>query len=184
MIINQKEYVINNLPYVIRSAIQEDAKVISEVRVQTDGETENMDREAGEAYIDEAGFKQIIQEDTDRDRNLFLVAEVDGKIAGFSRCEGSTLKRSAHKVVFGVCVLKEFWGYGIGKNLLKESILWAELNEIKKITLNVLETNEKAIKLYKSHGFEVEGILKEDKKLSDGKFYDTILMGRFKRKRN
>lgn len=29
------------------------------------------------------------------------------------------LKRFSHKVEFGVCVLKEYWGYGIGKNLLK-----------------------------------------------------------------
>ncbi|MBT2686634.1 GNAT family N-acetyltransferase [Bacillus sp. ISL-47] len=178
MIINEKEYYIHNLHYKIRSATQEDAQSLSEVRVQIDGETENMDREAGEAYIDEAGFKQIINADTESNVNLFLVAEADGRIAGFSRCEGSRLKRSAHKVEFGVCVLKEFWGYGIGKNLLKESIHWADSNETKKMTLNVLETNDKAIKLYKKLGFEVEGILKNDKKLSDGNYYHTILMGR------
>ncbi|GAB2700938.1 hypothetical protein GCM10027018_20300 [Paenibacillus thermoaerophilus] len=48
------------------------------------------------------------------------------------------------------------------------------------MTLNVLETNEKAIQLYKRFGFEVEGILKNDKVLSDGKYYNTIMMGRFK----
>ena len=85
----------------------------------------------------------------------------------------------AHKVEFGVCVLQEYWGYGIGKNLLKKSIQWADSNDIKKITLNVLETNDKAIKLYEKYGFEVEGILTKDKILSDGKYYNTILMGRF-----
>lgn len=138
-----------------------------------------MDREKGEAYIDEAGFKQIIIEDTESPQNLFLVCEVGERIAGFSRCEGKSLKRIAHKVEFGVGVLQEFWGYGIGKNLLKESIRWADDNDIKKITLNVLETNEKAIKLYKKNGFEVEGVLKSDKLLSDGCYYDTVVMGRF-----
>ncbi|MBW9234989.1 GNAT family N-acetyltransferase, partial [Leptospira santarosai] len=105
------------------------------------------DRVRGEAYIDESGFKQIIKDDTESINNLFLVAEVDQQIVGFSRCEGSNLKRSSHKVEFGVCVLKEFWGYGIGKNLLQQSIHWADTHEIKKIILNVLETNEKAIEL-------------------------------------
>ncbi len=42
--------------------------------------------------------------------------EVNKKIVGFSRCEGNWLKRSVHKVEFGVCVLKGYWGNGIGKN--------------------------------------------------------------------
>lgn len=153
---------------------------MSEVRLQIDGETENMDREKGEAYIHEAGFKQLLKEDTESPHNLFLVCEVNGKIVGFSRCEGNQLKRMAHKVEFGVCVLKDYWGYSIGTNLLKETIRWADTNQIKKITLNVLQTNEKAIMLYKKYGFEEEGVLKKDKLLSDGNYYNTVIMGRFK----
>jgi ribosomal protein S18 acetylase RimI-like enzyme len=179
MKVNQKEFYINHLSYIIRSAEEKDAKILSEVRLQIDGETENMDREKGEAYTDESGFKQIIENDTESSSNLFLVAEANERIVGFSRCEGSELKRTSHKVEFGVCVLKEFWGYGIGKNLLKESVHWADSNHIKKMSLSVLETNHSAIKLYQKYGFEVEGILKKDKLLSDGIFYNTIVMGRW-----
>ncbi|MGN7175144.1 GNAT family N-acetyltransferase [Paenibacillus sp. FSL R5-0490] len=178
MILKPKQYIVKNLCYTIRSAVEEDAKKLSEVRVQIDGETENMDREAGEGYIDETGFRELVNKDSISERNIFLVAEINGRIAGFSRCEGSKLKRSRHKVEFGVCVLKEFWGFAIGKNLLAQSIQWAEANHIKKITLNVLETNEKAIKLYEQYGFEIEGVLKMDKLLSDGNYYSTITMGR------
>jgi RimJ/RimL family protein N-acetyltransferase len=171
---------MRNLSYIIRSAKEEDAKNLCEVRLQIDGETENLDREQGEAYIDEAGFIQLIKEDTEKARNLFLVCEAYGRIVGYSRCEGNELKRMAHKVEFGVGVLKDFWGYGIGKNLLKESIQWADSNDIKKITLNVLETNKKAIMLYEKLGFEQEGMLKNDKLLSDGYYYHTVVMGRFK----
>ncbi|WP_226670002.1 GNAT family N-acetyltransferase [Metabacillus litoralis] len=163
----------------IRSAKEMDAKKLSQLRLQIDGETEYLDRERGEHYIDESGFKMIIKDDTDSENNLFLVSEVDGAIVGFSRCVGNTLKRTSHKVEFGVCVLKEYWGYAIGKNLLKESLNWADQNGIEKVNLSVLETNDKAIKLYKKHGFEVEGILKKDKLLSDGNYYHTIIMGRF-----
>ncbi|ARJ22406.1 N-acetyltransferase [Bacillus sp. TH22] len=179
MIIKGQEFHINGLTYTIRSAAEADAEQLSEIRVQIDGETENMDREAGEGFIDKIGFQKIVKTDIEEMKNLFLVAEVHNRIVGFSRCEGSNLKRLSHKVEFGVCILREFWGYGMGKSLLQQSIQWADENEVKKISLQVLETNEKAIQLYKKLGLEVEGILKNDKKLSDGKYYNTVVMGRF-----
>ncbi|WLD94352.1 GNAT family N-acetyltransferase [Alkalihalobacillus sp. AL-G] len=180
MIIKQKVFDRNGMDYTVRSAIGTDAKRLSELRIQIDGETENLDREKGEAFIDVSGFEQIIKTDAESTNSLFLVAVADNRIVGFSRCEGNHLKRFSHKVEFGVCVLKDYWGYGIGKNLLIESISWADANGIKKIALDVLETNDKAIKLYKKLGFEIEGQLKKDKILSDDQYYDTIMMGRFK----
>ncbi|SHH96291.1 MULTISPECIES: GNAT family N-acetyltransferase [Virgibacillus] len=179
MRIDQQEFIVSDTTYVIRSAKNIDAKELSEIRLQIDGETENLDREKGEAFIDIQGFEELIKTDTENKKNLFLVAVIHDKIVGFSRCEGNRLKRFAHKVEFGVCILKDYWGYGIGKNLLKESIAWADSNGIKKITLNVLETNEKAINLYENFGFKTEGILKNDKLLSDKEYYNTIVMGRF-----
>lgn len=172
------EYEVNHIRYIIRSAKEIDAQSLSEVRLQIDGETEYLDREKGEGYLDELAFKRLIANDTLSERNIFLVAEVNEEIVGFSRCEGHTLRRSSHKVEFGVCVLKAYWGYGIGRNLLKEAVHWADSNAVKKITLQVLETNVKAIELYKRFGFEVEGVLRNDKFLSDGKYYSTLVMGR------
>ncbi|THF72516.1 GNAT family N-acetyltransferase [Cohnella fermenti] len=178
MKINKRKYAVNGLTYIIRSATNEDARQLSEVRLQIDGETENMDRERGEAFIDAPGFEQMIEADTESRKNLFLVAEANHRIVGFSRCEGSPLRRFAHKVEFGVCVLKAYWGHGVGTNLLKESIAWADAHDVKKMTLQVLETNDKAVKLYEKFGFEREGLLKRDKVLSDGYYYNTIVMGR------
>lgn len=178
MLICEKDFIIRDLTYKIRSAVESDAEALSELRLQIDGETENLDREPGEAFIDPKGFQSIIKADTESPRNIFLVAETNGRLVGFSRCAGNDLKRFRHKVEFGVGVLEEFWGYGIGKNLLHESISWADENQIKKITLHVMETNESARRLYEKLGFEVEGILKNDKLLSDGNFYNMIVMGR------
>ncbi|ERN53965.1 GNAT family N-acetyltransferase [Alkalihalophilus marmarensis] len=165
-------------PYIIRQAAKEDAAQLSEVRLQIDGETEFMDRERGEAFLSKADFEQIIEKDNNQDTNLFLVAEAEGKVIGFARCAGNSLKRTSHKVDFGICVLKAHWGQGIGKCLLQEAIEWSDENNIKKIALQVIETNHQAIKLYKRHGFQVEGRLRFDKWLSDNNYYDTLLMGR------
>ncbi|KAA2302343.1 GNAT family N-acetyltransferase, partial [Clostridioides difficile] len=34
--------------------------------------------------------------------------------------------------------------------------------------------------LYQKSGFEIEGILKKDRRHADGQYYDTIMMGRFR----
>lgn len=179
MKMNQVEFNVNGMNYIVRPARLQDAEELSALRLQIDGETENLDREKGEAFLDTASFEKLIKTDTENERNHFLVAVANDRLIGFSRCEGNLLKRFAHKVEFGVCVLKDYWGYGVGTNLLKESIAWADSNEIKKITLTVLEKNDKAVNLYKKYGFKVEGILENDKILSDGCYYNTVVMGRF-----
>lgn len=180
MRISSQQFNVRGISYIIRSAEISDAEQLSKARLQIDGETENLDREQGEAFLDTADFERIIHTDAERLTNLFLVAVVDGRVAGFSRCEGSTLKRRAHQAEFGICVLKEFWGYGIGKNLLITTLSWADdAAGISKVSLHVLETNVTALQLYKSLGFEEEGLLKKDKLLSDGKYYNTVIMGRF-----
>nr|WP_233902276.1 hypothetical protein [Paenibacillus jamilae] len=68
---------MNGLHYTVRSAIDKDASDLSELRLQINGETENLDREQGEAFIDTSRFKQIIQMDAVKPRNLFLVAVKD-----------------------------------------------------------------------------------------------------------
>lgn len=180
MLIDQKKFSSSNIIFSIRTASEKDASHLSELRLKIDGETENLDRIKGEAYIDEDGFRKMIEEDKFSGNSLFLVAEANGKIVAFSRCAGTVLKRTYHQTEFGIGVLREYWGNGVGRNLLHESIQWADANGIQKITLKVLETNRKAIALYKKFGFRVEGILKKDKLLSDGNYYNTVLMGRVK----
>lgn len=169
----------NDLSYIIRSAKEDDAKQLSALRLQVDGETEHFDREPGEGFIDEQGFQELIRKDTRSRHCLFLVAEAEGNLVGFSRCAGSELKRLSHHVEFGVGVKKTHWCFGIGTNLLKESLKWANQQQMKKMTLRVLETNKHAMDLYTRLGFEVEGVLKADKRLSDGKYYNTVMMAHF-----
>ena len=174
----QKEFNANGTAYVIRSAEERDAEELSLLRLQADGETENLDREPGEDFMDWDDFARLIALDTESSRSLFLVAEAGGKLAGFSRCQGSHLKRSAHKVDFGIMILQPYWGLGIGRNLLQESIRWTDSNGITKIALSVFECNDTVIRLYGKMGFSVEGVLKNDKLLSGGRYCNTIVMGR------
>ena len=71
MIIKGQEFHINRLTYTIRSAAETDAEQLSEIRVQIDRETENMDREAGEGFINKIGFQNIIKQIVKRVRTCF-----------------------------------------------------------------------------------------------------------------
>jgi ribosomal protein S18 acetylase RimI-like enzyme len=180
MLIEDRSYTIKGLEYTIRCAKPEDAHSLAEVRLQIDGETENLDRRRGEAYLEPEGFEALIKADTEKETNLFLVAEANDRIVGYSRCEGSPLSRMAHKVEFSVGIIKDYWGHGIGRQLLDHSVAWADETGIQKMTLQVIETNIKAIDMYKKVGFEIEGVLKRDRLLADGNYYNTIVMGRFR----
>ena len=57
---------------------------------------------------------------------------------------------------FGYIGEKDYWGLGIGKIILKETILIAKRLGKKEVWLAVIKSNDRAIKLYTKHGFRVE----------------------------
>ena len=183
MVIESRKIEGKNLTWILRCPTKDDALELSKVRAQIDGETENLDREVGEGLLTQKDFENLIYKDSIAHRNLLLVAEVNSKIVGFTRCESNVLSRFRHKAEFGICIMKEYWGYGIGRILLENILLWADAAGIEKISLNVIEVNTKAIQLYKQYGFIEEGLLRKDRIHKDGNYYNTVIMGRFVDKR-
>jgi RimJ/RimL family protein N-acetyltransferase len=180
MIIQDKRIEDKNLTWILRCPTKYDATELSKLRIKIDGETENLDREPGEGLLTPEDFEKLIYEDSIAEKSIFLVAEVEGKIVGFTRCEGSKLSRFRHKAEFGICILKDYWGHGIGKVLLENILMWADTTRIEKISLTVVHTNTKAIQLYKKYGFIEEGVLIKDRIHKDGSYYSTVMMGRLK----
>lgn len=181
MIIKEEKIAGRQMEWILRCPVEEDAEALSALRVKIDGESENMDRESGEGFLSPEAFREIIKTDRAADRRLFLVAEVDGQLVGFSRCEGKALRRFQHTAEFGICVEKAHWGSGIGSVLLKKILEWADQVGIEKVCLCVVEENEKAIRLYEHYGFEREGLLRRDRLHKDGTYHNTVIMGRFRK---
>ena len=178
MVIENKKIENKSLSWILRCPTKYDADELSKLRITIDGETENLDRESGEDFLTPEDFEKLIFEDLIAEKTIFLVAEVEGKIVGFTRCVGSKLNRFRHKAEFGICILKNYWGYGIGKVMLENMLMWADNVGIEKISLNVVQTNTKAIQLYKRYGFVEEGLLLKDRMHKDGNYYNTVIMGR------
>lgn len=105
-----------------------------------------------------------------------FVAEINGKIVGWcDALPGGASSTSPHVGRLGMGVLKEYRHQNIGRRLIEATIKQAASCGLEKIELTVHATNEPAITLYRSIGFEEEGRRKRGW-LVDGIYDDVILM--------
>lgn len=162
---------------VIREAIAADASALIEYVNKVAGESNFLTFGVGDFKKTVEEEKIIIEEHSNAENRIFLVAELNGEIAGLLNVNASSKPRMKHIGDFGVTVRKDHWGKGIGSSLIEVMLEWAKSSGvIRKINLNVQANNEAAIALYKKFGFEIEDTIRRDLFI-DGKFYDAYAMG-------
>lgn len=162
---------------IIRKANKSDAKALVDYLNIIGGESDYLTFGAGEfgksVEQEEAYIENVLKEKN----ALALIAIVNGKIVGNLNFSGGLRQRTAHVGEFGVSVLKEYCGNGIGEELIKYLIDWSKTSSIiRKINLRVRTDNLRGIKLYKKLGFLEEGIIKRDLTIN-GEFFDSLIMG-------
>lgn len=124
------------------------------------------------ARADYPGFWRAHEEPADT-----LVAEIECELAGYVKLSQATeLEASRHVLlVAGLAVGPAHQAHGVGRALMEAAINEAKARGARRLTLRVLEPNERARKLYESLGFEVEGIQREEFFL-EGRYVDDVLM--------
>jgi putative acetyltransferase len=80
-------------------------------------------------------------------------------------------------LALGMWVLPEWRGRGGGK-MLAEAAIRARPDEAHKIELDVFTDNEAAIGLYRSLGFEQEGLRRDHYRREDGSLRSVLVMAR------
>jgi RimJ/RimL family protein N-acetyltransferase len=114
----------------------------------------------------------------EQDNALALVAEWNGQIVGFLTFACGNRTRTKHIGEFGISVAKVCWGLGLGRQLMQLLIDWALAGGVvRKINLIVRCDNARAIALYESVGFSIEGRIRREL-VVDGEFHDSFMMGR------
>lgn len=91
------------------------------------------------------------------EKNGYLVAVIDDRVAGYCGCWGV----AGEGDIYNVAVKKEFRRQHIAEKLLRALIQMSAERGITSFTLEVRATNEPAISLYRSLGFESAGIRKD-----------------------
>ena len=95
---------------------------------------------------------------TDSPNEIEILAIVDDQIVGTAGIEAvGTKAKIKHRAEFGISVLREYWGIGLGRALAEACIRCAKDAGYIQVELNVVADNDKAISLYKSLGFEEFG---------------------------
>lgn len=161
----------------IRIANKEDAPNLIEYINKIGGESDFLTFGENEFEITVEKEEAILESYKSVENKIYIIAEIENKIVGSLNYSGGHRPRIKHTGEFGVSVTKEFWGIGIGKELINYMIDWAKVgNVVKKINLRVREDNDMAIKLYQKLGFKKEGIISRDFYV-DGNYYSSISMG-------
>ena len=143
---------------VIRSGNEADGAVSLELFNKTHEETDFLLSLPGENNYTLEEQSEYMKKKHDSPREVELIAEVDGKPAGLGGIDAIHNRiKTRHRADFGVSVLKEYWGLGIGRALLEACLKLAKEAGYEQLELDVVADNKSAIALYKSVGFTVYG---------------------------
>lgn len=82
-----------------------------------------------------------------------------------------------HIYTFDLMVCEKFWGLGLGGRLMEIMHDQARRRGIKRIEALVKEGNERALALYRKHGYEIEGTRRKSV-LVDGRYLDEYFVGK------
>ncbi|MBL6693778.1 MAG: ribosomal protein S18-alanine N-acetyltransferase [SAR86 cluster bacterium] len=111
-------------------------------------------------------FKKILAQ-----RSLSFVIQSEEKLKGF--CIASIVLDNCH--LQNICVAHQYKRQGLGKRMLDTLVIRCQVTNIRKIILEVRQSNVKAQKFYKDFGFSKIGCRKDYYQLDEEK-EDALIM--------
>lgn len=110
-------------------------------------------------FATEDAWRQRLAAAADPDSgDLRLVAELDGRVVGTSGLHPAARLRRRHVSLLGISVLPEAQHRGVGRALMQAMCDYADRwAQVLRIELTVFTDNRRAIALYESFGFRIEG---------------------------
>ncbi len=148
----------NGKEALIRNADAPDGAAVYENFNQTHAETDYLLSYPDENSYDPEQEAHFLEEKTQSGNEIELVALVDGRVAGTAGIEAVGKKfKLMHRAEFGISILRDYWGLGLGRALARACIICAKEAGYEQLELNVVSENERAVSLYRSLGFEEYG---------------------------
>ena len=142
----------------VRNASASDARALRETMQRTHAQTDYLLSYPDEQSVDDEQEARSLEETERSSNEVELVAVIDGRIVGSAGVSAVRSRRKvAHRALFGISILKEYWGMGIGRVLMDASIDCARQAGYTQLELEVVADNERAVSLYRRAGFEEYG---------------------------
>jgi putative acetyltransferase len=131
-------------------------------------------------YPSVEAWRKNLEQQVEQHDGLHLLAIDNGEViaSGGIHSVGSRMRRR-HVAGLGICIARERQGQGIGSEMMKRLLDWADnWAGYLRIELTVYADNQRAIALYRRFGFEMEGTHRAHA-LRNGVYVDTHAMARF-----
>ena len=161
----------------LRNAEINDAEDLIQYLKITTSETPYLIREPDEVTLSLEQEQNFIQRVMDSDRELMLVAIIDGKHIGNCSLMGiGGYRRYQHRCSVAIALYQEYCGRGIGKIMLQTVLEIAKEIGYEQAELEVIADNKNAIALYENLGFEKYGHFPDNMKYENGKYADAYWM--------
>lgn len=160
----------------IERATEADAAQLIQYLEQVAGESEFLSFGPGEVGLSVEQEAALVRRLHQEDQGVMLKASIDGEIAALSTLVRLPRPRVRHCGSFGLSVLRKYWALGLGRALSEAVVLEARQLDFRRIELRVRHDNPRAISLYETLGFQVEGRL-QDAFMVGRVAYDDLIMG-------
>ena len=142
----------------VRNAVASDARALRDVMQRTHAETDYLLSYPDEQGSDDEQEARSLAETERSGNEVELVAILDGRIVGSAGVTAVGSRRKVvHRARFGISILKEHWGMGIGRVLMESCIDSARRAGYAQLELEVVADNQRALSLYRRAGFEEYG---------------------------
>ncbi len=167
----------NGKAAVLRNGGAADGAEVFEVFNKAHAETDFLLTYPDENSYDKEREAAFLEEKTKSQNEIEIVAVADGRIVGTAGIEQVGAKyKLAHRAEFGVSVLKEYWGLGIGSALTAACIKCAKDAGYVQLELNAVADNERALSMYKRAGFVEFGRNPKGFRSRSGKYQELVCM--------
>ncbi len=167
----------NNRTFVLRNAEVGDAEELITYLKVTSAESPYLLREPDEIKMTIGEEERFIQSRIDSERELMLVATINGKhIGSCSLMSVGSNARYRHRCSVAIALYKEFCGVGIGTLMMQTILDVAKQCGYEQAELEVLSSNTTAIALYQKLGFVKCGTLPNNMKYVDGSYANADIM--------
>ena len=161
----------------VREPKRGEGALLMKLMLELDADSKFMMLEPGERQTSAQEQDAAIEAFLASASKVMFVAEDEGDLVGFVVGHGYKPNRKKHVMHCVLGVLSRASGKGLGTRLMKRLEDWARRHRFARMELTVMAHNERAEKLYRRCGFEVEGI-KRHSICVDGKPVDERLMAK------
>ncbi|GAA0205441.1 GNAT family N-acetyltransferase [Halobaculum roseum] len=167
-----EEYETADTSFTIRPARQDDFEgLVAAIRQVTDEETYVV----AESIAEQLLYEETVTRHNSVESRVFFVAVADDAIVGWTHLDLPQVSRVRETAKQTVGVVPEYRRSGIGGQLLRRGLDWAEANGFRKVYNSVPVTNAAALDFLGDHDWETEAI-RRDHYTIDDEHVDEVMM--------